>query len=120
MKIKKRRTKSVQDHLFQNQLDQFDYKFIKLYYEYSEKLFPSDNSYTEWLLNFRRKYPDKKIPHHFLLTSYLENKIYSKEEEERFFHPLQFLSFIKTLSTDDGSRATSLLPLSFWVYKVFS
>lgn len=32
-----------------------------------------------------------------LLTSYLENQRISTEEEERFFHLLQFLSFIKSL-----------------------
>jgi len=41
----------------------------------------------------------------FLITSYLENKISSQKEEERFFfHLLQFLPFFKTLKTDEGYK----------------
>ena len=49
------------------------------------------------MVDFGRKYPQKKIPSSFLLSSYLQNTIDCQEDEERFFHLLQFLSFVKSL-----------------------
>jgi len=52
---------------------------------------------ADWILDFGRKYRLVNTSNRGLLTSYLENQIMAKEEEERFFHLLQFLSFIKSL-----------------------
>jgi hypothetical protein len=109
LEMKKRQTKLVQDYLFNNQLEKFEHKLTRMYYQYSERLFPLDNSYTNWVVDFIRKYPQKEIPMYFLLTSYLENRIYSQEEEERLFHLLQFLSFIKSLNLNPGKDCQKYL-----------
>ena len=56
-----------------------------------------DYQYADWILDFRRKYRLVNPSNKTLLTSYLENRKMAEEEEERFFHLLQFLSFIKSL-----------------------
>jgi hypothetical protein len=100
LEIKHGQTKSVQDYLFSNHLDQFEHQLTVKYYKYSQRLFPlaDSYSYTDWLVDFGRKYPQKKIPSSFLLSSYLQNTIDCQEDEERFFHLLQFLSFVKSLN----------------------
>ena len=52
-----------------------------------------DYQYTDWVVDFRRRYLLLKPSNPSLLTSYLENRIMAEEEEERFFHLLQLLSF---------------------------
>lgn len=53
--------------------------------------------YTDWILDFQRRYR-ATITFRPVVTNYLENQIIeSPEEEERFFHLLQFLSFVKGL-----------------------
>lgn len=98
LEIKHRQTKSVQDYLFSNHLDRFEHQLTVKYYKYSQRLFPlaDSYSYTDWLVVFGRKYPQKKISSSFLLSSYLQNTIDCQEGEERFFHLLQFLSFVKS------------------------
>ncbi len=93
--MKKRQTKLVQHYLFNNQLDQFEHQLTSRYYKYSQRLFPlvDSYSYTDWLVDFSRRYSQEKIPSSFLLSSYLQNTIDYQHEEERFFHLLQFLSF---------------------------
>nr|QUW40432.1 hypothetical protein [Haslea sp.] len=100
LEIKHGQTKSVQDYLFHNQLDQFEHQLTSRYYKYSQRLFPlaDSYSYTDWLVDFSRRYSQEKIPSSFLLSSYLQNTIDSQQEEERFFHLLQFLSFVKSLN----------------------
>lgn len=79
LEMKKRQTKLVQDYLFNNKLQKFEHELTRTYYQYSERLFPLDNSHTDWVVDFLRRYPEKEIPINCLLTSYLENRIYSQE-----------------------------------------
>jgi len=97
LELKHRQTKLVQNYLFTNQLDIFEYELVL--HKYSERLLRSDYSYTDWVVDFQRR-------HHQLVTltsrplviSYLENQVIkNQEEEERLFHLLQFLSFMKSL-----------------------
>ena len=100
LEIKHGQTKSVQDYLFSNHVDQFEHQLTVKYYKYSQRLFPlaDSYSYTDWLVDFSRRYPQEKIPSSFLLSSYLQNTIDYQEDEEGFFHLLQFLSFVKSLN----------------------
>jgi hypothetical protein len=100
LEIKHGQTKSVQDYLFNNQLDHFEHQLTNRYYKYSQRLFPLNDSYsyTDWLVDFSRRYSQEKIPSSFLLSSYLQNTIDYQHEEERFFHLLQFLSFVKSIN----------------------
>jgi hypothetical protein len=97
IELKHRQTKLVQDYLFQNQLAIFEHQLIIQYFQYSERVLCLDYPYTDWILDFQRRY-QLNPTYRSLVTSYIENQIIkNQDEEERFFHLLQFLSFIKNL-----------------------
>ena len=97
LELKHRQTKLVQDYLFENQLDVFEHQLVIQYFQYSGQVLRSDYSYTDWILDFQRRYQGNPT-FRPLVTSYLENQIITnQEEEERLFHLLQFLSFVKSL-----------------------
>ena len=101
IELKHRQTKLVQDYLFQNQLDIFEHQLVIQYFQYSERVLCLDYPYTDWIIDFQRRYQGYQVlnpNYRSLVTSYLENqRIKNQDEEERFFHLLQFLSFIKNL-----------------------
>ena len=97
LELKHRQTKLVQDYLFENQLDVFEHQLVMEYFEYSGQVLRSDYPYTDWIIDFQRRCQGNPT-FRPLMTSYLENRIIkNQEEEERFFHLLQFLSFVKSL-----------------------
>ena len=97
LELKHRQTKLVQDYLFHNQLDIFENHLVRQYFNYSGKVLRLDYKYTDWIVDFQRRYQGN-LNYRSLVTSYLESQIIKQqEEEERFFHLLQFLSFIKSL-----------------------
>ena len=97
LEFKHRQTQLVQNYLFKNQLDIFEDKLVLQFFKYSGQVLRLDYQYTDWIVDFRRRYRLVNPSNPTLLTGYLENRIMSKEEEERLFHLLQFLSFIKSL-----------------------
>ena len=97
LELKHHQTRLVQDYLFENQLDMFEHHLVIQYFEYSGQVLRSDYPYTDWILDFQRRYWGNPT-FHPLMTSYLDNQlIRNQEEEERLFHLLQFLSFVKSL-----------------------
>lgn len=97
LELKHRQTKLVQDYLFENQFDVFEHQLVIQYFQYSNQVLRSDYSYTDWILDFQRRY-QANTTFRPLVTSYLENQVIkNQEEEERLFHLLQFLSFVKSL-----------------------
>lgn len=97
LELKHRQTKLVQDYLFENQLDVFEHQLVIQYFQYSVQVLRSNYSYTDWILDFQRRYKGNPT-FRPLMTGYLENQIITnQEEEERLFHFLQFLSFVKSL-----------------------
>ena len=56
IELKYRQTKLVQDYLFQNQLDIFEHRLIIQYFQYSERVLCLDYPYTDWILDFQRRY----------------------------------------------------------------
>jgi hypothetical protein len=97
LELKHRQTKLVQDYLFENQLDVFEHQLVIQYFQYSNQVLRSDYFYTDWILDFQRRY-QATTTFRPLVTSYLENQVIkNQEEEERLFHLLQFLSFVKSL-----------------------
>lgn len=59
--------------------------------------FNSENLKVDWILHYQRRYWGNPT-FRPLMTSYLDNQlIRNQEEEERLFHLLQFLSFVKSL-----------------------
>ena len=98
IELKHRQTKLVQDYLFQNQLDIFEDKLVIQYFRYSTRVLCLNYRYTDWILDFQRRHQQLvNSTSRSLVTSYLESRRISVKEEERFFHLLQFLSFIKSL-----------------------
>jgi hypothetical protein len=97
LEFKHRQTQLVQDYLFNNHLDVFEHKLVLQYFKYSGQVLRLDYQYADWVIDFRRKYRPVNTSNRALLTSYLENRVMAEEEEERLFHLLQFLSFIKSL-----------------------
>jgi hypothetical protein len=90
LELKHRQTKLVQDYLFENQLDVFEHQLVIQYFQYSNQVLRSDYSYTDWILDFQRRY-QATTAFRSLVTSYLENQVLkNQEEEERLFHLLQF------------------------------
>jgi len=97
LELKHRQTKLVQDYLFENQLGIFEHQLVIQYFQYSGQVLRSDYSYTDWILDFQRRYQGNPTSC-LLVTNYLDNQIITnQEEEERLFHLLQFLSFVKSL-----------------------
>ena len=97
LEFKHRQTQLVQDYLFHYQLDVFEYKLVLQYFKYSGQVLHLDYQYADWILDFRRRYRLANPSNRVLLTSYLKNRKTTEEEEEKLFHLLQFLSFIKSL-----------------------
>jgi len=97
LELKQRQTKLIQDYLFQNQMDIFEDKLVLQFFKYSGKILRLDYPYTDWIINFQRRYQGKPT-FRPVVTSYLNNQqIRNQEEAERLFHLLQFLSFVKSL-----------------------
>ena len=100
LELKHRQAKGVQDYLFQSQFDAFEHHLVTHYFNYSSQILPLGYSYTSWIRHYKRKYLNS-ITSCSLLTSYLGSRLMKNhEEEERLFHLLQFLSFIKSLKLD--------------------
>jgi len=97
LELKHRQTKLVQDYLFQNQLAIFEDHLVRQYFKYSGKVLRLDYVYTDWIVDFQRRFQGN-LNYRSLVTSYLESQLIKEQEEEKgFFHLLQFLSFVKSL-----------------------
>ena len=83
--------------MFNNQLDIFEDKLVFQFFKYSGQVLRLDYHYTDWVVDFLRRYQIVNTSNPNLLTSYLKNRRMSEEEEEKLFRLLQFLSFIKSL-----------------------
>jgi hypothetical protein len=73
------------------------------YFQYAEPLFPLDNYFVSWLLDFTRKYfRNQSNNQPVLATEYFaDNKTWDREKLDRL---LQFLNFIKTLNNKDSGQ----------------
>ena len=100
LELKNRQTKLVENYLFENQLNVFEHQLVIKYFQYSKQILRSDYCYTDWILDFQRRY-QRNATFRPLMTSYFKNEIITnKEKEERLFHLLQFLSFVKSLKVN--------------------
>ena len=97
LEFKHRQTKLVQNYLFNNQLDIFENKLVLQFFKYFGQVLRLDYQYTDWVVDFRRRYRVVNPSNPTLFTSYLKNQKMSEKEEEKLFHLLQFLSFLKSL-----------------------
>lgn len=98
IELKHRETKLVQDYLFQNQLDIFEHQLVIRYFQYSGRILCLGYPYTDWVVDFQRRHRQQVNLHsRSLVVDYIENQIITNQvEEERLFHLLQFLSFVKS------------------------
>ena len=104
LELKHRQTKLIQGYLFNNQLDVFEHQLVIQYFRYSNQVLRSDYSYADWVLDFQRRYRQVNSTNSSLLINYLENQINSQETEERLFHLVQVLSFIKKLGLTPSKK----------------
>jgi len=78
-------------------MDIFEDKLVLQFFKYSGQMLRLDYPYTDWIIDFQRRYQGKPT-FRPLVTSYLKNQLITTQEEaERLFHLLQFLSFVKSL-----------------------
>jgi len=101
----------VQDSFFNFQSDLFEYQLTNTYFRYSLTLFPSDNDFVGWLIDFYRKYIKNKPNSDLILsTEYFvqQNNTIYQEEGEKLFCLLQFLNFIKKLDYSKTSEYFTL------------
>jgi len=108
LELKHRQIKLVQDYLFNNQLDVFEYELVIQYFKYSERVLCLDYGYSDWIVDFKRRYQQVNHTYPSLVTSYIGNQINTQEKEERLFHLLQFLSFIKSLELNPRKNCKKL------------
>ena len=99
IELKHRETKSVQDYLFQNQLDIFEHRLVIRYFQYPERVLCFGYPYSDWVVDFQRRHRQLGNLHsRSLVVDSIGNQIITNQvEEERLFHLLQFLSFVKSL-----------------------
>ena len=101
LEFKHRQTKLVQDYLFNNKFDIFEDKLVNQYFKFSGRVLDVDSKYSDWIVDFQRRNQQlNNYNNPSLLTSYLDHGIGNQEEEDRLFHLLQFLSFVRSLALD--------------------
>jgi hypothetical protein len=94
--MKKYALKSIQSIFFSNSFLEFEDKVTRHFYQRYKNSVVLDNYCTDWLLDKLRKLQKRQNGDNYLLTGYLSNiELRSFAERERFFHFIQFLSFIK-------------------------
>lgn len=96
LEMKKDTLKSIQSIFFSNSFLEFEDKVTRHFYQRYKNLVVLHNYCTDWLLDKLRKLQKRQNGDNSLLTGYLSNiELRSFAERERFFHFIQFLSFIK-------------------------
>ena len=85
--------------MFQNQLDIFEHRLVIRYFQYSKRVLCFGYPYSDWVVDFQRRHRQLGNLHsHSLVVDSIETQIITNQvEEERLFHLLQFLSFVKSL-----------------------
>lgn len=96
LEMKKDGLKSIQSIFFSNSLIEFEDRVTRQFYRRYKNSLVLDSCYTHWLLDKLRKLHKRQNGENYLLTGYLSNiELRSFAEKERFFHFIQFLSFIQ-------------------------
>jgi hypothetical protein len=88
---------------FDYEFDFFESQLTQSYFRYAEPLFPLDNYFASWLLDFTRKYFRNQINNQFVLATeyFTDHRIW---EHEKLYRLLQFLNFIKNLNNHDSGQ----------------
>ena len=71
LEIRKNLIKQFSDSLFCYEIEQFEKVLTIHFYNYSKKVLPLNNCYTDWLIKYLRK---SEKPRNLLVTSYLKKK----------------------------------------------
>ena len=83
--------------MFNDKLSVFENQLVTQYFKSFKRVGSLYFQYTDWIVDFQRRCRLKNIISPVLVTNYFGNQISSQKDEERLFHLLQFLSFIKSL-----------------------
>jgi len=103
LEIKSLALEPIQAYFFNSQFNFFESQLTQFYFKYAKTLFPLDDYFVRWLLDFSRKYSlNENNTQSMLATEYFIEKSHLLEihDYEKFYHLLQFLNFIKTLNTE--------------------
>lgn len=94
--MKSNRVQSVQNFLFNDQIEEFENILIKHFYDHFNRILLLHQVYTDWLIDyFRRKERDKQDAG-FLVLFFNQSSL-SLSDTNKVFCLLQFLSFIRTI-----------------------
>ena len=101
LELKSRQLKNIGKLLFNNEFQQFEMVIVSRYFKYSTKILNCDSTYTNWLIDFYRKYRKKKDKNMRLLTSlsYFKSPKINNSTEKTLFHLIAVLSFIESLKS---------------------
>ena len=108
LELKSSALSKVHKYLFSSEFELFEENLTKLYFSYAKTLFPLDGYFVDWLLDFSRKYSLSRNQNNnksLVIAEYLSetNHLLKIEDNEQFYHIMQFLNFIKTLNRHDCS-----------------
>jgi hypothetical protein len=100
LELKKSALEHLQTSFFTSQFNFFESQLTQFYFQYAKLLFPLDNYFGSWLMNFLRKYSQNEHDNKCVLATeyFTDNEI---QDHKKFYHLLQFLNFIKTLNNQD-------------------
>ena len=72
----------------------------QFYFQYAKLLFPLNNYFGNWLIDFLRKYSQNEHDNKLVLATeyFKDNEI---QDQKKLYHLLQFLNFIKTLKNEN-------------------
>ena len=99
LELKKSALDYLQKPFFNAQFNFFESQLTQFYFQYAKLLFPLDNYFGSWLIDFLRKYSQNKHDNKYVLaTEYFKDK--EIQDTKKLYHLLQFLNFIKTLKNE--------------------
>jgi len=100
LELKSRQLSHIGKLLFKNNLQEFEAQLVSRFFKYSTKVLNLNYSYTDWLLDFCRKYKRTTENHNMTLLTrlnYFKTPKLHNETEKQLFHLITVLSFIENL-----------------------
>lgn len=100
LELKRSALDYLQSSLFNSQFNFFESQLTQFYFQYAKLLFPLDNYFGNWLIDFLRKYSQNEHGNKLVLATeyFKDNEI---QDQKKLYHLLQFLNFIKTLKNEN-------------------
>lgn len=120
LELKSRNVLHIGQLLFKNDLQEFEIQLVSRFFKYSTKVLNLNYTYTEWLVDFYRKYKRTKENHNMtLLTSlnYFKTSKLNNETERPLFHLITVLSFIEHLKLHKACKKHKVNTQIYYSFK---